>query len=261
MKKMVSKKRKSIIIAGPCAAESEDQILASIREAKQRNVDFVRISLWKPRTKPGFDGLGEKGIDLLITAAKMGVNPATEVLVPEQAQIIIDKLFRAVPNAKLLLWIGARNQNHYIQREIARVVAQDKRVLLMVKNQPWTSEDHWEGIIAHVLDGGISRDRLILCHRGFVPNGANPHGYRNIPDFEMTRKIKQMTDLPIIFDPSHTGGSVENVLKIAQDAGKENLDGMIIEVHPNPKMAMTDAAQQLTWKQFDELIVSMRYVV
>ncbi len=252
MKKL--SKKKTIIIAGPCAAESMEQIRLSIRQAKRRKVDFMRISLWKPRTKPGFDGLGEKGIDLLIEAAKSGINPATEVLIPEHAKIVMKKVFNAVPKTKLLLWIGSRNQNHYIQREIAGIAAKDKRVLLMVKNQPWVSEDHWEGIIGHVLDGGISKERLILCHRGFTPNGVNPHGYRNVPDFAMTRKIKEKTGLPMLFDPSHTGGSVEKVLQIAQDAHKENLDGLIIEVHPNPKIALTDAKQQLTWKQFDQLI-------
>jgi len=247
-------KNKPIIIAGPCAAESKEQVLTSIKEAKRRKVDFMRMSLWKPRTKPGFDGLGEKGIDFLIQAAKLGVNPATEVLIPEHAKLIMDKVLSKVPNTKLLLWIGARNQNHYIQREIARVAATDKRVFLMVKNQPWVSKDHWEGIIGHVLDGGISKDRLILCHRGFIPNGVNPHGYRNVPEYSMAMRIKDKTGLPMIFDPSHTGGSVPNVMRVAQEAAKHDFNGIIVEVHHNPKNALTDAKQQLTWEEFDSLV-------
>lgn len=250
----VSSVTKPIIIAGPCAAESKEQVLAAIEKAKKRHIDFMRISLWKPRTKPGFDGLGEKGIKLLIKAAQAGVNPGTEVLIPEHANLIMNKVLSKVPNTKLLLWIGARNQNHYIQREIARIASKNNHVFLMVKNQPWISEDHWEGIIDHVLEGGISRNRLILCHRGFIPNGANPHGYRNVPEYSMAMRIKDKTDLPMIFDPSHTGGSVANVIKITQEAAKYDFNGLMVEVHHNPKNALTDAKQQLTWEEFDDLV-------
>lgn len=244
-----------IIIAGPCAAETEEQIIISAKEAKKRHVDFLRVSLWKPRTKPGFDGLGEKGIEMLVKVAKMGVNPSTEVIIPEHAEKVAKAVLEATPNGKVLIWIGARNQNHYIQQEIARAVAKEKRVTLMVKNQPWISYEHWEGIIEHVLHGGINKKNLLVCHRGFSPNGhPNPHGYRNIPNYEMTKKIKQKFELPMIFDPSHTGGTAENVFRIVKEAKRHKFDGLIVEVHPNPKMAKTDAQQQLTWKQFDKLI-------
>lgn len=245
--------KKHIIIAGPCAAESKNQILTSLHEAKKRNVDFVRISLWKPRTKPGFEGLGYRGIELLIEAAKLGVNPATEVILPEQARAVMDAVFSEIPKTRLMLWIGSRNQNHVIQREIARVAASDKRVVLMVKNQPWPNEDHWEGIAGHILSGGIPKNRTILCHRGFTPNGINPHRYKNVPDFEMAMRIKRKTGLPMIFDPSHTGGVVKNVIQIMGEAMKHSFDGIIVEVHPDPIHALTDAKQQLTWKEFDQL--------
>lgn len=243
------------IIAGPCAAESREQIITSAIEAKKRGVDFLRVSLWKPRTKPGFDGLGEAGIPLLVEVAKKGVNPATEVIIPEHAQKVMQAVLPATKNGKLLLWIGARNQNHYIQQEIARVVTGEKRVILMVKNQPWPSLDHWEGIIEHVLHGGIPKANLLICHRGFSPNGhPNPYSYRNIPDYEMAEKIKKNHKLPMLFDPSHTGGSVENVLRVAKEAGNHSFDGMLVEVHPDPKNAKMDAKQQLTWEQFDQLL-------
>ncbi len=246
---------KTLIIAGPCAAESEEQIDLCAKEAKKRNVDFLRVSLWKPRTKPGFDGLGEEGIKLLVKVAKMGINPATEVIIPSHAEKVIQGVLDATPKAKVLIWIGARNQNHYIQQEIARVVGNEKRVMLMVKNQPWPSMDHWEGIIEHVLYGGIDPKQLLICHRGFTPNGhPNPHGYRNVPDYEMSIKIKEKFGLPIIFDPSHTAGSVENVFKIIEEASEHPFDGLVIEVHPNPKLAKTDAKQQLTWEQFDTIV-------
>lgn len=248
------KNKKLTIIAGPCAAESKQQIMASLKEAKKRQVDFVRISLWKPRTKPGFDGLGKSGIPLLIEAVKMGVNPATEVLLPNHAKMIMDAVLPVLKKGKLLLWIGARNQNHLVQQNIAKVASKDNRVILLVKNQPWTDEKHWEGIIEHVLTGGVSKNRLILCHRGFIPNGHNPLELRNVPDYEMSMRIKSKVNLPMIFDPSHTGGSVFNVLKLANEASKYDFDGVMIEVHPDPINALTDAKQQLTWKQFDKLM-------
>lgn len=246
--------KNTITIVGPCAAESREQILFSAVEAKKRNVDFLRVSLWKPRTKPGFDGLKEEGIQLMTEVAKMGVNPSTEVIIPQHAEKVIEAVLRATPKGKVLVWIGARNQNHYVQQEIARVASQNKRVYLLVKNQPWVSEEHWEGVVEHALHGGIAPENLIVCHRGFSPNGHNPHGYRNVPDYEMTKRIKEKTGLPMVFDPSHTAGNVANVFKIAQEAADQDIfDGLIVEVHPNPKEAKTDAKQQLTWKEYDKL--------
>lgn len=246
---------KKIIIAGPCAAESKEQVLLSIKEAKKRKIDFMRISLWKPRTKPGFDGLGSYGIPLLVKAAQMGMNPATEVLLASHAKAVMKAVLPVLGRkGKLLLWIGARNQNHIIQQEISRAVSKDKRVFLLVKNQPWNDEKHWEGIIEHVLAGGIDPNNLILCHRGFIPNGHNPMELRNVPDFSMSMRIKAKIGVPMLFDPSHTGGTVAKVFKIAKRAVRHNFDGVIVEVHPNPKNALTDASQQITWEQFDKLV-------
>src|SRR3989304_2945955 len=195
-------KRKNILIAGPCAVESQTQIKTSIENAKIRSLNFMRMSLWKPRTRPGFEGLGEKGIKYLIQGALSGINPATEVLLPSQAELVMESVLIANPQTKLLLWIGARNQNHHIQRDIAKAVKGESRVFLMVKNQPWPSEDHWEGIVEHVLSSRISEKQIILCHRGFIPNGNNPKGFRNPPDFGMAMRIKEKFMLPMIFDPS-----------------------------------------------------------
>lgn len=250
------KLKSSIIIAGPCAAESEAQILLATKQAQKRKVDFLRVTLWKPRTKPGFDGLGKSGIPLLVKAVKMGVNPATEVLVPSHAKAVMKAVLPMLKNGKLLLWIGSRNQNHLIQQQIAKIASKDRRVYLLIKNQPWADEKHWEGIIEHVIAGGISKDRIILCHRGFTPTGHNPLGLRNMPEYEMSMRIKSKANIQMVFDPSHSGGSVENVLKLAHEASKHDFDGVIVEVHHDPKNALTDANQQLTWEQFDELVKS-----
>jgi 3-deoxy-D-arabino-heptulosonate 7-phosphate (DAHP) synthase len=247
-----------IIIAGPCAAESEPQMDIAIQEAKKRNVSFLRVNLWKPRTRPGFEGLGEKGLPLLVKAAKAGLNPGLEVIVPEQAQLVLDHVLPALPkNGKLLLWIGARNQNHLVQRDIAKVAAQDKRVYLMVKNQPWKNDEHWEGILEHALSSGLAKENLLNCHRGFAPTDDNPLGLRNVPDFEAANRIREKTDIPVIFDPSHTAGQRHLVLEMGKAARRHRPDGIIVEVHHDPEHALVDHKQQLTWTQFDELLALM----
>jgi len=246
---------KKIIIAGPCAVENHEQVLESMKQAKILQIDFLRLSLWKPRTKPGFEGVGEEGIFYVIEAATAGVNPAVEPILIEHAQQVADAFLKVKNNTKLLFWIGARNQNHYIQRGIASVAAKDPRIFLMVKNQIWHNEKHWEGIVEHVLDGGLPKERLLLCHRGFAPlSDNNPRGYRNVPDFDMAMRMKEKTGLPMLFDPSHTGGSVEKVFTIAHEANQHAFDGYIIEVHPNPKAALSDSTQQLTWGEYKKLM-------
>lgn len=246
------------MIVGPCAVENDAQVKESILQAKIANVDFIRLSLWKPRTKPGFEGIGEKGIRHLVEAAKEGINPGFEPMLLEHVEKVAEAVLSATKTGKLLVWIGARNQNHYIQREMAKIASQDSRIILMVKNQVWHNEKHWEGIIEHVLCGGIKKENLLVCHRGFAPYSYNnPEGYRNVPDFDMAMRIKERYDLPMIFDPSHTGGTVEKVFQIAKEANMYDFDGYIIEVHPNPKIALSDAHQQLTWKQYKELIKAL----
>ena len=247
------KNKHPIMIPGPCAAESKEQIDIAICEAKKRHIDFLRVNLWKPRTKPGFEGVGEVGIPWMIHAAKQGVHPGTEVLTPRQAEVVMHAVLGAVSNTKLLLWIGARNQNHFIQKEIAQIVARDKRAFLLVKNQPWINEEHWEGIIEHVLEAGIAQENLINCHRGFSPHGDNPLGLRNKPDFAMAQRVREKNGIPVVFDPSHTGGNVPNVFILAKEAAQAGMNGLMIEVHHDPKNALTDSKQQVTWEEFDKI--------
>jgi chorismate mutase len=100
----------------------------------------------------------------------------------------------------------------------------------------------------------LEKDRIILNHRGFSPKGENPFGLRNFPDFEMAMKIKNLTRLPMILDPSHIGGTVENVFLIMEKAKQYNFDGAMIEVHPKPIEAKSDAKQQLAFLELDKLL-------
>lgn len=251
------KNKQKIIIAGPCAAESREQIISCALALKKQGVKIMRASLWKPRTQPGFEGVGTQGIPWLAEATKLGITVATEILLPEQLIQLIKGIGKKGDLNKVLLWIGSRNQNHLIQREIAKVIKEKmpKMVKLLIKNQAWKDEKHWLGIVSHVLGSGISPKRLILCHRGFSSQGQNnPDNLRNLPDFEMAMMVKEKTGLPMLIDPSHIGGSVENVLKVVKMAEKFDFDGMMIEAHPMPVEAKSDAKQQLTFKELNSLL-------
>jgi 3-deoxy-D-arabino-heptulosonate 7-phosphate (DAHP) synthase len=213
------------------------------------------MNLWKPRTAPGYEGVGEQGLPWLVEAAQEGLGVALEVITPEQAKLVSEKILSMVPHAHLILWIGSRNQNHLIQRQIAEIVAGQANTQLMLKNQPWRDEAHWKGMVNHALSGGASKDQLLLCHRGHAPWDKKSTQMRNIPDLEMAQNVKNETSLPMILDPSHIGGMVHLVQKLVLKFAKLDwVDGQIIEVHPDPKNAKTDAKQQLTWDELAELL-------
>lgn len=251
------KTKQKIIIAGPCAAESREQVISSALALKKQGVKMIRASLWKPRTKPGFEGVGVKGLPWLSEVTKMGLTVATEILIPSQINQLVKVIGKKGDLSKVLLWIGSRNQNHLIQRQIAKIINEEmpKTVKLLIKNQAWSDERHWLGIVDHVLGSGISPKRLILCHRGFATGGQNnPDNFRNPPDFEMAMRVKKETGLPMLIDPSHIGGSVENVFKVAKLSAKFDFDGAMIEVHPKPTEAQSDAKQQLTFEELKSLL-------
>lgn len=247
--------KEQIIIAGPCAAESREQVQTTVTNAKAAGISIARMNLWKPRTRPGFEGVGEQGLPWTREAAEQGITPAMEVILPKHLELLMEEILVHVPHATLLVWIGSRNQNHIVHRELGRLIAGESRVSLMVKNQPWRDEGHWNGIIEHVLDGGATINQLLLCHRGFTPWDKSQTPMRNVPDLEMAEQLRNELGIPMIMDPSHIGGSKEFVKKLAiQFARLPWVDGQMIEVHPNPEHAKTDAKQQLTWSDLVELL-------
>lgn len=253
---------KPIIIAGPCGHSSTKDMVNAAHEANKRGILIVRGSVDKPRTEPGWDGLHDDGIPGLVEVAQMRLIPATEVLTVKRAANIIDRLIQGVQNPEgLLLWIGSRNQNHVDQVAIAKLVSEVPWVTLMVKNQPWRDERHWRGIIKHVTESGeVPMQRLIVCHRGFDPGTdqpRDPNALRNPADFSMAMRIKLDTGATMIIDPSHIGGTTENVLKVTKEVqqyeeGGMRFDGLMLEVG-DPLSAKTDAKQHLTWDQLDSL--------
>ncbi len=248
-----------IIIPGPCSVESREQFLTSVSVFKEMGIDTVRGTVYKPRTRPGeFEGVKLKGVPWIAEATNLGITVGTEVLMSQNVTSLIKCLDKNGGDpTKLLFWLGSRNQNQDVQRGIARRISKEapNNVKLLIKNQPWNDEAHWLGIVDYVVSAGLDPSRLILCHRGFCANGhGNPHNFRNIPDFDMAMRVKEKTGLPMLLDPSHIGGSVENVFKVVGMAAEYPFDGMIIEVHPDPPHAKTDNKQQLTFQQFYEML-------
>lgn len=242
------------IIAGPCALESEAHALTTVHEAQRSGVETVRMNLWKPRTKPGYEGVGYEGLPWLQHAAAADLGIALEVMNAQQAELVLASILETHPHAIITLWIGSRNQNHVVQREIGGVVAAHPNTKLLLKNQPWKDRRHWVGIAEHAASGGAKDEQLIFCHRGYTPWDPNSTPLRNIPDLDEAQAVKEETRLPVILDPSHIGGAVHLVRELAAQYQQTDwIDGQIIEVHPNPAAAVTDAKQQLTWQQLREL--------
>lgn len=244
-----------LIIAGPCAAESRDSVVNCAKEIRPL-VQGFRASLWKPRTVPGFEGVGSKGIPWLVDVVQTGLITATEVIVPGHVDELIENLVaKCDSSARFIFWLGSRNQNHLVQREIASLIKDNSQISLMIKNQPWEEERHWLGIIDHILSSGFPSNRLLLCHRGFAPSGRdNPHNFRNLPNWEMAKRIKERSGLPMIIDPSHIGGTKENVMTIVNEASGLGFDGLLVEVHQNPQQALSDSSQQISTSDLPKLL-------
>lgn len=208
------------MIAGPCSIESREQLISAAHEAQKRNISILRACVSKPRTEPGFEGCGDQAIPWLVEVAQMGLMPASEVLLPVQAEKIMNAILGKVHNAKIMFWIGSRNQNHLLQRDIGKAIAGESRVSLMIKNQMWPDAKHWIGIVKHVLEGGASLDQLLLCHRGFAPSTTF---YRNPPKISLAFEVQHAlykeygVELPLLADPSHIAGfSANNVISMAK---------------------------------------------
>jgi chorismate mutase len=245
-------RKEPLIIAGPCAAESERQVMSAAEQLAKLGITVIRLSLHKPRTGPGFDGVHDAGIPWLAKVTQeLGLTVATEVLSVKDA-IDLLAVFEINPQANVWPWLGSRNQNHQIQQGVARLVKDryPRTTKVLLKNQPWPDEDHWQGIARHAQIGGLSPQQILLCHRGFHANGNNPRGWRNVPDHQMAMNVATTLQLPMLFDASHVGGRPEAVIAAAKEAKAYAYAGYMIEVHPDPTNALTDARQQLTVEQF-----------
>ena len=229
-----------LIIAGPCSAETEEQVLATAHELARNGVKIFRAGIWKPRTKPGgFEGVGRDGLPWLAKVKEeTGMLTATEVATRQHVE---DALAAGVD----ILWIGARTSaNPFAMQEIADALQESgKDVPVLVKNPVNPDLELWIGAIQRLYNAGLRR--LGAIHRGFSAYGK--HLYRNMPQWHIPIELRRrFPNLPLICDPSHIGGKRELVAPPSQQALDMGFDGLIIESHCDPDCAWSDKAQQVT---------------
>lgn len=229
-----------ILIAGPCSAESEEQILETAIQLAQNGIKIFRAGIWKPRTHPGgFEGVGIPGLKWLAKAKDItGMAVATEVATRAHVEAALDA-------GVDLLWIGARTSaNPFAMQEIADAIAEiNPETPVFVKNPVNPDLELWIGALMRLYNAGVCR--LGAIHRGFSTYGK--HLYRNIPQWEIPFELaRRYPGMPIICDPSHIGGKRELVGPLSQEALDMGFDGLIIESHCNPDCALSDKSQQVT---------------
>ncbi|MGV6860823.1 MAG: chorismate mutase [Putridiphycobacter sp.] len=242
--------KKPLIIAGPCSAETEDQVLQTAVQLKKNvNLDLLRAGIWKPRTRPGnFEGVGEKGLKWLVNAGK-------EINTPVTTEVANAKHVEQALKAGVdVLWIGARTTvNPFSVQEIADAL-KGVKVPVMIKNPINPDLQLWVGAIERIMAAGITN--IFAVHRGF--SSFEKTKYRNVPKWGIPIELMHLfPELPIICDPSHIGGSRELIESISQKALDMNMSGLMIETHPNPDKAWSDAKQQITPDKLGEIIKNL----
>ena len=230
--------KRPVVIAGPCSAETEEQVMETAKDLAKNGVRIFRAGIWKPRTKPGgFEGVGSVGLTWLQEVKKeTGMLVATEVA---NKQHVEEALNAGVD----VLWIGARTSaNPFAMQEIAdSLVGADVPVL--VKNPVNPDLELWIGAMQRIYNAGIRQIGAI--HRGFSAYGR--HLYRNMPQWHIPIELRRrMPELTLICDPSHIGGKRELVAPLSQQAMDMGFDGLIVESHCDPDSAWSDNSQQVT---------------
>ncbi len=227
-----------LVIAGPCSAETEEQVLKIAHQLKDTDVNYYRAGIWKPRTKPGmFEGVGALGLKWLQKVkAETGLKTATEVANKAHVEL-------ALEHDVDLLWIGARSTvSPFIIQEIADALEGTDKIVL-VKNPVNPDLALWLGAVERLANANIKN--LGVIHRGFSTYEKTK--YRNIPEWQLPIELQQkFPDLPIINDPSHITGKRDMIFDVSQTALDLNFDGLMIETHFDPDNAWSDAAQQVT---------------
>ncbi|HBX53279.1 MAG TPA: 3-deoxy-7-phosphoheptulonate synthase [Bacteroidales bacterium] len=240
-------KTSHFIIAGPCAAESREQLLETAEKiAAQTSVKFFRAGLWKPRTRPdSFEGVGEKALPWLQEVKqKTGLYTCVEVAMPQHVEACLKYGID-------VLWLGARTTaNPFSVQEIAETL-KGTGIPVLIKNPVNPDIELWIGAVERLYKSGIKKIGAVL--RGFYPYERTI--LRNIPKWELAIEMKhRIHSLPVLCDASHIAGNVSYIPEICQKALDLNFDGLMLETHINPKAALSDAMQQLTPNELELLI-------
>lgn len=248
----LSGRPRPFVIAGPCSAESEEQMMFVAYALRDAGVGVLRAGAWKPRTKPGgFEGYGERALPWIVRAARScGMLSATEVATAAHVHAALEAGID-------ILWIGARTTaNPFAVQEIADTLqAAGSRMPVLVKNPVSPDTELWIGALERLNAAGITR--LAAVHRGFSSYGE--HYYRNAPIWRVPIELhRRLPELPLLCDPSHIAGRSEIVGDVSQQAMDLCFDGLMVEVHCCPDSALSDARQQLTPQAFTDMLGSLK---
>ncbi|NQY09607.1 MAG: bifunctional 3-deoxy-7-phosphoheptulonate synthase/chorismate mutase type II [Flavobacteriales bacterium] len=243
--------KKPLIIAGPCSAEHEDQVVNTAKEIHALGkVSVLRAGIWKPRTRPNcFEGIGEIGLEWLATAKKeTGMLTTTEVATPEHVELCLK-------HGVDILWIGARTTVNPFSVQAIADALKGVDIPVLVKNPINPDYQLWLGAMERINLAGITK--LGAIHRGFSSAEKSP--FRNIPGWSMAIELKRnFPNIPIINDPSHIAGNRDLISYVSQKALDLDLDGLMIETHIQPSVALSDAAQQVTPERLGEILNELK---
>ena len=238
--------KRPLVIAGPCSAETEEQVMTTAKELAAYGVKIYRAGVWKPRTKPGgFEGVGSPALKWMMQAEKeTGMYMATEVATERH-------VYEALKYGIDMLWIGARTAaNPFAVQEIADTL-KGVDIPILIKNPVNPDLELWIGAIERLYNAGIKK--LGLIHRGFSTTDKTI--YRNLPQWHIPIELKRrFPTLPIICDPSHIGGRRDLIQTISQQAMDLNFYGLIIESHCSPDEAWSDKDQQITPAKLKDIL-------
>ncbi len=239
-----------LVIAGPCSAETEEQVLDIAHQLKDTDVNYYRAGIWKPRTRPGnFEGVGAIGLKWLQKVKEeTGLKTAIEVANRTHVELALEHDID-------LLWIGARSTvSPFIVQEIADALEGTDKVVL-IKNPVNPDLSLWLGAVERLHKANIQK--LGVIHRGFSTYEKTK--YRNIPEWQLAIELQtRFPDLPLINDPSHISGRRDLIFDVSQTALDLNFDGLMIETHCDPDNAWSDAAQQVTPDRLVQIMKDLR---
>ncbi|MBT28215.1 MAG: 3-deoxy-7-phosphoheptulonate synthase [Thalassobius sp.] len=237
-------------IAGPCSAETEEQLYTTCKGIKEHDITMLRAGIWKPRTRPGsFEGVGEVGLQWMEKVK-------TELNMPAAVEVANAKHVELALKYNMdVLWIGARSTvNPFTVQEIADAL-QGVNIPIIIKNPINPDLALWKGAIERIYMAGIRQ--IAALHRGF--SSFEKTKYRNVPMWQIAIALKSdMPNLPLLCDPSHIGGTRDLILPISQKAIDLNYDGLMIETHCDPDNAWSDAKQQVTPERLGEILDSIK---
>lgn len=233
-----SDNERPIVIAGPCSAETEEQVMTTARQLADKGCHMFRAGVWKPRTKPGgFEGNGEKALPWMKRVKEeTGMLVSTEVATPEHVELCLKY-------GVDILWVGARTSANPFAMQALADSLRGVDVPVFVKNPVNPDLELWIGAMERINQAGVKR--LAAIHRGF--SSYDKKIYRNTPMWHIPIELRRrIPNLPIFGDPSHIGGARELVAPLCQQAMDLGFEGLIVESHCNPDAAWSDAKQQVT---------------